>query len=236
MPTDLKISQLTNGNPALTGDLLPVDRSGSNFAVTAASIAALASSPAITGPGGGFFGPGLTDINSLFGATSLNSVGSGQSGGVIAANVVTVYKFVLTVPFTISKVTAINLSSNGGVTSTFGIYDDNGNLVLDGGQFNCFPATTIQVHSVGPITLPAGVYWHAQGTTSASSPAFLGMGFNTGGNATNAISVWTHNSAKAANAANALSAGALPATLGALTPFVPSGGSGDGICCPFYEV
>ena len=42
MATDEKISALTNGNPALTGDLIPIDRSGSNFAVTAGSIAALA--------------------------------------------------------------------------------------------------------------------------------------------------------------------------------------------------
>lgn len=41
MATDEKISQLTSGNPALSGDLIPIDRSGSNFAVTAASIASL---------------------------------------------------------------------------------------------------------------------------------------------------------------------------------------------------
>lgn len=37
-----KISALTSGNPAQSGDLLPIDRSGSNFSVTAGSIAALA--------------------------------------------------------------------------------------------------------------------------------------------------------------------------------------------------
>ncbi len=43
---DTKISGLTAGGSAQTGDLLPIDRSGSNFNVTAASIAALASGPA----------------------------------------------------------------------------------------------------------------------------------------------------------------------------------------------
>lgn len=38
-----KISSLINGNPALTGDLLPMDRAGVNFSVTAGSIASLAS-------------------------------------------------------------------------------------------------------------------------------------------------------------------------------------------------
>lgn len=37
-----KISQLTNGNPAQTGDLIPIDRAGANFSVSAASVAALA--------------------------------------------------------------------------------------------------------------------------------------------------------------------------------------------------
>lgn len=36
-----KISQLTDGNPAQTGDLLAIDRGGANFSVTADSVAAL---------------------------------------------------------------------------------------------------------------------------------------------------------------------------------------------------
>lgn len=42
MANDEKISQLTNGDPAQGGDELVVDRSGSNFRVSAASIADLA--------------------------------------------------------------------------------------------------------------------------------------------------------------------------------------------------
>lgn len=41
-----KISGLSSGNPAQSGDLIPIDRSGSNFSITAASIAAL-----VTGSG-----------------------------------------------------------------------------------------------------------------------------------------------------------------------------------------
>lgn len=37
---DKKISQLTNGNPAQGGDLIPIDRAGVNFAVTVSSIGA----------------------------------------------------------------------------------------------------------------------------------------------------------------------------------------------------
>ena len=41
---NLKISQLPAGNPAQSGDILPIDRAGANFGVTAGSIAALAGS------------------------------------------------------------------------------------------------------------------------------------------------------------------------------------------------
>src|ERR1700675_2658045 len=40
--SNLKISQLTSGTPAQSTDLLPIDRAGANFSVTAGSIAALA--------------------------------------------------------------------------------------------------------------------------------------------------------------------------------------------------
>ena len=41
MPSE-KISQLTSGNPAQSGDLVPIARSGANYSLTAGSIAALA--------------------------------------------------------------------------------------------------------------------------------------------------------------------------------------------------
>lgn len=47
-----KISALASGNPAQTGDLLPIDRAGANFSVTATSVAALVPAPAPTTLGG----------------------------------------------------------------------------------------------------------------------------------------------------------------------------------------
>ena len=41
---NLKISQLTAGNPAQSSDIIPIDRAGVNFNITAGSIAALAPS------------------------------------------------------------------------------------------------------------------------------------------------------------------------------------------------
>lgn len=45
---DLKISQLSDGDPAQSGDQVPVNRGGSNFRITAGSIADLADAGAPT--------------------------------------------------------------------------------------------------------------------------------------------------------------------------------------------
>lgn len=66
-----KISALTSGNPAQNGDLIPIDRSGANFKVTAQSLAALAGGsvpaglnvfnlPGDSPSGGGGFTPAST--------------------------------------------------------------------------------------------------------------------------------------------------------------------------------
>lgn len=60
---DVKISALTSGNPAQSGDEIPIARSGANYKVTAASIAAL-------GGGGGTTTNALTMDNSGSGAAS----------------------------------------------------------------------------------------------------------------------------------------------------------------------
>jgi len=47
----LKISQLTSGNPAQSGDLFPIDRAGANFSLSVGSIAASTLSNGVTGSG-----------------------------------------------------------------------------------------------------------------------------------------------------------------------------------------
>ncbi len=47
-----KISALISGNPAQAGDLLPIDRSGANFSITAGSIAAIAEAASLPLTGG----------------------------------------------------------------------------------------------------------------------------------------------------------------------------------------
>ncbi len=40
--SNTKISEMANGNPALSADVIPIDRSGTNYSVTAGSVASLA--------------------------------------------------------------------------------------------------------------------------------------------------------------------------------------------------
>src|SRR6266496_6349743 len=82
-----KISELALGNPALSSDELPVNRSGANFSITAGSIAAL------TAPGGtpgdiqynnaGVLG-GVTKVPLVNGGTNADLSASGSSTAILA--------------------------------------------------------------------------------------------------------------------------------------------------------
>jgi hypothetical protein len=192
-----------------------------------------ASSGGLSGNGVFFFGPGITDYGTIY--TNGGGAGSGIANGTIVANRVVVYLFVLTNSFTISQATTACFTNLGGQTATFGIYSFSGNKLVDAGQFVTLTAPGNQTNSFSPVTLPPGTYWHAQATTSASNPTFPGFVVS-GGSASNSFaSMLVKNNVRAAIAANSLSAGTLPLTLGALTPFLPNSPNGDGICAPLYE-
>jgi hypothetical protein len=186
------------------------------------------------GNGAFFYGPGISDLASVF-----NLIGAAapaaETAGVIGANVVTVYLFPLYESFTISKATTEAIGSLGGVTATFGIYSFAGNKVLDAGQFSCLLSSGVQTNTFSPVTLSPGFYWHAQASTSTNNPTFPGIAVASGGQTPSTISFLTKNTTRAATAANQLSSGTLPATLGTLTPFTPTAANGDGIVCPLYE-
>lgn len=78
---DTKISALTAGNPALGTDQIPVARSGANFQVTAASIAALSPAGTVTSVGLSGGGTGL----SVSGTNPITSSGTLTLGGTLAA-------------------------------------------------------------------------------------------------------------------------------------------------------
>lgn len=282
------------------------------------------SGPVIIGsPGfGGFFGPGL---DFYFGMQNADQAVDSNlaNGSVQPAGTLICYQFVLPYSLTVGRATTQSLDNTFGDVCQFGIYNSSGNLVLDGrawavsgtGQSASFNGTTNVLPT--PVTLMAGVYWHAQSSSSGATavPHFLGWNFPSGGGGTEVESFWVKNYTRAALAANLaattvttlsitaasqlgnsltltgtfanpgcvgqyvvlLDFGAgnfsnngnylctacgtdtitvtnpngvsassissqinipdagLPATLGTLTPFTPSGSNSDGIVCPFYE-
>jgi hypothetical protein len=241
----LKISQMTSGNPAQGSDQIPINRSGANFSLTAASIAALASSPSFGGNGAFFYGPALTEHP--FDLTNLAVISTCQLNGsyVSSAGTVILYLFQMLDKFTISKCSEQANDNAGGHTSAFGIYDINGNLVVDGGSFNSLTSPTVQTNSFSPVTLNPGLYWHAQVCNRTGVAAgFTGIFMNSSSVFAYIANTFTENAVRCATAANLAIAGpnnpqgnpttVLPATLGALTPFTPQG-TVDGVCIPLWE-
>lgn len=182
-------------------------------------------STVLSGNGAFFIGPGITSLASAY----TNSIGSGTFNS--SAGVVQAFLFELEAEFVVNKVSIEALGNQIGVNCYFGIYNFAGTKLVDGGSFLNLTGSGVQTTTLGaPVTLPPGTYWHAQATNTSSVGQFPAVAVSN-----NPISAMlTKNATRAAVAANPVTGGGLPATLGALTPFTPSGGS-DSIFCPLYE-
>ena len=165
---DLKISQLTNGNPAQSGDLIPIDRAGANFSLTAASIAALAAgtvtSVSFTG---GLISvatptttPAFTVAGTSGGIPYFSSTSAWGSSALLTANSPVLGGGAGAAPFT-----ATFLTTDGAATLTIGVAaGGNGVLALSGTTSGAAtftaPAvagtTTNPVVSSNAISVPAG--------------------------------------------------------------------------------
>jgi hypothetical protein len=134
-------------------------------------------------------------------------------------NEVRVFQFVLPYAVNVGKVTVIVNTAAAGAADV-GIYSASGNrLLYTNGGINSGSATTQTVTVFGgPIFLPAGTYYLAQ-TSSNSAAGWTGLLLST---ATSFVNLGGAN--RMGFAANAATAGVLPATLGAITnstTFVP---------------
>jgi hypothetical protein len=237
-PLALEVNGTPNVDQALlnitgVGTVSVVDLGNGTLQITGTGGAAFG------GNGAYFFGPGITDSALILGFTNWNQATLNLANGALTANQVTVYLFELLDPFTISKASLLATNNTGGVTATCGIYDKNGNKVLDAGSFVVLTGPGIQTNNVNggtPVTLPAGIYFHAQAATTAGGGVTFVPGIQvSSAAATNVLPLFNKNATRIAIAANPLVAGVLPATLGALTPFAASSGNGDNIVCPMYE-
>jgi hypothetical protein len=216
-----------------------VDNGGGNISFAGAS------SPSFGGNGAFFYGPALTEHP--FALINLATISTCEVNGsfVSSAGTVIVYLFQMLDEFTISKCSEQASDNAGGHTSAFGIYDINGNLVVNGGSFNSLTSPLVQTNSFSPVTLNPGLYWHAQACNRTGVAAgFTGIYLNPGTGFAYFANTFNQNAVRWATAANLASDGpnnpqgnpttALPATLGVLTPFTPQG-TVDGVCIPLWE-
>lgn len=213
-----KISQFTNGDPAQSGDLLAADRSGVNFSISAGSIAALAPTPTFGSANPSWWG--IYDGGPYGG---VSNAGNGFFGSGVANQVKCV---MIRVPYTIkvSKLVTRILSTSAAKVAAVGIYSSNGNTKLIAWEnFSVAVGGTLTTTLGAPVTLAPGMYIavtscsETGGPTATTLGGYLGMGTNEG------VEPWnTNGTARAGTAANAMSSGVLPSTLGAIS----AGGGG----------
>ena len=151
---NLKISQLTSGNPAQSSDIIPIDRSGSNFRVTAGSIAALVSGTASSS---------WSSPHAMLGGATYSA---GVSSGVREIQNNSTMQFWLPVPVSFNRLAIImNKITVGGSQETldWGIYDSSGNVLASiGATAYGASATPILKNGTvkqGTVSLSAGTYW-----------------------------------------------------------------------------
>jgi hypothetical protein len=157
---------------------------------------------------GWFLGPGIPNL-----APTIQGFNAAITN--FSANAVIVQQFVLEASWTLSKC-AYELSSTTASSSfNFGIYSASGNKLIDAAFVGT--TTNVQVVTFSPTTLPAGVYYFA---ASATANSFTGPAIQAGVNVYGQVLKMLNAGVGAivAAAANAASGGALPSTLGTLTP------------------
>jgi hypothetical protein len=229
-PNPQSLALEINGSPASSQTVQNLE-AGANITITDEGsgnieIAAASGGASFNGNGAYFFGPGIVDP-ALISGINLLGVGTNNLNG--SNNAVQVYLFELLAEFTISKCSQICLSNDAGNFGYFGIYSFSGNLLVNGGSFVQLSGSGVQTNSFTPVTLPPGTYWHAQATSASGHGQWIGFQFTSNAQIQ---SLLTANTTRAAVAANPVVTG-LPATLGTLTPNVPT--SGDSVACPLYE-
>jgi hypothetical protein len=221
----LENNGVANGNQLLLNLV-----AGSNISIEddeAGDITISSSGASLDGEGSFFVGPGITNLSSIYISDTINTGTFNTS-----ANAVQVYLFELEVEFTVSKVSITSLGNSFSVHANFGIYSFAGNKLVDSGPFVELTGSGVQTKTLSsPVTLSPGTYWLAQATdtnTSGSWPAVVIT-------QTTMPAMLSKNSTRSALAANSMSGGVLPSTLGTLTPFTPSSTNADCIFCPLFE-
>jgi hypothetical protein len=193
------------------------------------------STTVVTPPSGGggttpviteFFGPGvISPGGALLGN---NPTVAGVIGTTI--NQVSVFRFSLPAQITISQITAYVTSAHAGHFFNVGIYDVNGNKLVDSGAMNCGSANTVVSVSITPVQIGPGEFYLAQSVDTTTGVDVITFQPSAGFGA-NPEAFYNQRSIKYGQAANSTSAGVLPATLGV----VSASGVLMGAVCALFE-
>lgn len=228
MPS-LPISGLTAGDPAQSADLIPIDRSGSTFNVTAGSIASLSGSVTF----------GETLPGWWMCCDGSNYAFDGNAGGFSTGTANLIKWWMIRVPYTIVVKTMSfrYIGAGSGGVGGMAIYDKTGQTKLvsfDNFAFSGGAGPKTITNSVGgavAVTLPAGIYIVACAQSTTGATASTQGGYHTEGSSdnTNGYNIVTPRSGQAANP---MVAGVLPAALGTLTTTV---GLGTTLPCCCFE-
>jgi hypothetical protein len=153
---------------------------------------------------------------------------NGVNVSVPLANKIVVVPFYLPFAIAITKITSSVGTASVGDSINFALYDFNKNLLVDSGALSTTTGAGALITATVNLAIQPGWYFYAYAATSVT-PSFASVPTLNGGAATNSAVT-----AKVSfTAANVLAAGAMPATLGALTQ---NSGGGSIVECLFQSV
>lgn len=122
---------------------------------------------------------------------------------------------------TINKLSYRHIVSLAGSHSALGLYNSSGSKIFSWDNFDTNVGAGLKTTTVGPFTLTPGIYIVACGCdTAGTSPATQG-GFATIGSSESSQPQNANGTVRFGTAANGLSAGAMPPTLGTISLAAP---------------
>jgi hypothetical protein len=132
------------------------------------------------------------------------------------ANKVFVYQFLVPWQLTITKLTWIDNACTGTCHSSFAIWNTAGTTdIFDSGVFTETAGSLVVTNTIGSTVINPGVYlyaWTSDNTTQTTNSANI---FST----SSQDCLINQNASRLGTAANSSTAGAMPGSLGAITPF-----------------
>jgi len=215
-----KISALTAGAPAQTGDLFPIDRSGSNFSVSASDIANLASVTSIAANGGlmpvtngGMAQSVVASQDYYFLPIGLAVLASSTSSAAMTANQVFLLQFTLDRVVTFTRMSIYVVTTSSTNHEYIGIYSGGGSSLLVQASFTLTASTGAMTATVSSTTLNPGNYWLARSADNSTS-VLLG----TAATSANPITLFNGGSiVRIGLSSNSTSSGTLPSSIGTVS-------------------